>query len=78
MDLSVDGHTGGQTEKCLEVIGIITNRNVIPSDAGDSAKVSGLRLGTAAVTTRGMGKLEMKQIANLIAAVCAVLKTLKR
>jgi glycine hydroxymethyltransferase len=68
VDLSPEGLTGNQAEKRLESVGIITNRNVVPNDAGTSATVSGLRLGSAAVTTRGMGQLEMRRIADLISA----------
>jgi glycine hydroxymethyltransferase len=66
VDLSARGLGGGEAEKRLEAAGIVTNRNVVPSDAADPAKVSGLRLGTAAVTTQGMGEAEMVRIADLI------------
>ena len=66
VDLSAEDLSGNQAEKCLEAVGIVTNRNVIPSDADNPAEVSGLRLGTAAVTTRGMGTPEMGRIAGLI------------
>jgi glycine hydroxymethyltransferase len=66
VDLSSEGLSGDTAEKGLEIAGIIANRNVIPSDAATPGKVSGLRLGTSAVTTRGMGKEEMSRIADLI------------
>ncbi len=53
-------------EDTLESVGIITNRNVIPRDVQTRGTVSGLRLGTAAVSARGMGPGEMKEIAELI------------
>lgn len=66
LDLSSKEVNGNLAEKALEAMGIITNRNVIPSDSENPGKVSGLRLGTSAVTSRGMGTIQMKQIADLI------------
>ena len=66
LDLSTKRMTGGAAETLLESVGIITNKNVIPSDAQHPGKVSGVRLGSAAVTARGMGSLEMTRIAELI------------
>jgi len=66
VDVGSRGISGGEVEAILESVGIIANRNVIPHDAGDPGKVSGIRLGTAAVTTRGMGLSEMEQVAELI------------
>jgi len=57
---------GGAVEKRLESFGIIANRNVIPGDENSPGTVSGVRFGTAAVTTRGMGTAEMDVIADLI------------
>ena len=57
---------GGAVEKALEAVGIVANRNVIPGDENRPGSVSGVRLGTAAVTTRGMGPAEMDAIAGLI------------
>lgn len=53
-------------EAALESAGIVLNRNVIPRDAGTSGSVSGLRLGSAGLTTRGMGHSEMIAIAGMI------------
>ena len=50
----------------LETCGIVLNRNVVPRDAEKPGQVSGLRLGTGAVTARGMGKSEVMQIAAWI------------
>ncbi len=58
--------TGAEAEQWLEAAGIITNKNGIPQDPRPPMKTSGLRLGTPAVTTRGMGETEMTTIAGLI------------
>jgi glycine hydroxymethyltransferase len=58
--------TGRQAEETLDEIGICANRNSIPFDPLPAQTTSGLRLGTPAVTTRGLGPQEMKQIAVLI------------
>ena len=60
---------GSDAEKMLESIGIITNKNGIPNDPRPPVKTSGLRLGTPAVTTRGMTESEMDEIAIIIDAV---------
>ncbi len=57
--------TGADAERWLESAGIITNKNGIPKDPRPPRATSGLRLGTPAVTTRGMGEQEMVQIADL-------------
>ena len=66
VDVGGKGITGSEAEKALEAAGIVANRNTIPSDARRPGQVSGLRLGTAAVATRGMGEKEMELIADLI------------
>ncbi len=58
--------TGADAEKWLESAGLITNKNGVPSDPRPPRVTSGLRLGTAATTTRGFGEAEMKQIAAWI------------
>ncbi|MEW6199448.1 MAG: serine hydroxymethyltransferase [Planctomycetota bacterium] len=58
--------TGKQAEAWLEAAGIITNKNMIPFDERKPVHTSGLRLGTPALTTRGMKEPEMKAVANLI------------
>jgi len=61
--------TGAQAEKWLEPAGITTNKNMVPFDPRKPMVTSGLRLGTPAVTTRGMAEPEMRQIAALMARV---------
>jgi glycine hydroxymethyltransferase len=58
--------TGRTAAAWLAAAGIVTNKNAIPFDPRPAAKASGVRLGTAALTTRGMGKEEMKRIAGWI------------
>lgn len=66
VDLRPKGLKGNIAEEALESVGILTNRNVIPYDPENPMITSGLRLGLAAVTSRGMGKPEMIQIAQFI------------
>ncbi|QGQ44862.1 serine hydroxymethyltransferase [Metabacillus sediminilitoris] len=61
--------TGKEAEKLLEEAGITVNKNTIPYDPQSPFVTSGIRMGTAALTTRGMKKEEMVQIAKVIAAV---------
>ncbi len=58
--------TGKVAEKALDKAGITANKNTIPNDPESPFVTSGLRLGTPAVTTRGMGKMEMAKIADFI------------
>jgi glycine hydroxymethyltransferase len=66
VDLTETGITGRQAEEALGVAGIVVNRNTIPFDKQPPRITGGIRLGTPAVTTRGFGKEEMKQIAAMI------------
>lgn len=61
--------TGKEAEKLLEEAGITVNKNTIPYDPKSPFVTSGVRMGTAALTTRGMKKEEMMQIAEVISAV---------
>ncbi len=69
VDLNPKGITGKDAQAALEEAGIITNRNTIPFDTRSPFVTSGLRLGTPALTTRGMKEGEMKHIAQLIVRV---------
>lgn len=61
--------TGKEAEKLLEEAGITTNKNTIPYDPEKPFVTSGIRMGTAALTTRGMKQEEMTEIGQVIAAV---------
>jgi glycine hydroxymethyltransferase len=69
VDLTPKGITGKEAQMALEEAGIITNRNSIPYDPRPPFVTSGLRVGTAALTTRGMMESEMKQVAQMIVRV---------
>ncbi len=69
VDLSATGLKGRDAEKALESVGIIVNKNLIPFDPHPPQITSGIRLGTPALTTRGFGEKEMKQIASFIVRV---------
>jgi glycine hydroxymethyltransferase len=63
------GITGKVAEKALDEVGITVNKNTIPFDANKPFIASGIRLGTPALTTRGMKEPEMQAIGQMIAAV---------
>ena len=66
MDFREAGYSGSEAETRLETIGITANRNTVPNDPRKPFDPSGVRFGTPAVTTRGMGKEEMLVIADCI------------
>jgi len=67
LDLRSKGLTGKKLERALDDVGITTNKNTIPDDPESPFVTSGIRIGTPAMTTRGLGVEEMKEIANMIA-----------
>ena len=69
VDVRTHGVTGAEAEQLLEEIGVTVNKNAIPFDPQKPTVTSGIRLGTPAVTTRGMGPPEMEEIAHVIAQV---------
>ena len=66
VDLTQKGITGSDASWILEEAGITVNKNLIPFDKKGPAVTSGIRLGTAAVTTRGMKEAQMQRIAGFI------------
>ncbi len=66
LDLRSLGVTGKELEERLDSVGITTNKNSIPNDPQKPSVTSGVRLGTAAVTTRGLTESDMREIAHLI------------
>lgn len=71
IDVSSQGLTGAQAEKILEEAGITVNKNAIPFDPLPPKITSGIRIGTPAITTRGLKEKEVEEVANYM---CEVLK----
>ena len=71
IDLTNKDVTGKAAEKALEKAGITVNKNMVPFDQRSPFITSGMRVGTPAITTRGMGKDEMNRIVDLIDDVVA-------
>ena len=69
IDLTSKGISGKAAEKSLEKAGITVNKNMVPFDTRSPFITSGIRVGTPALTTRGMSSNEMVQIVNLIDSV---------
>ena len=69
VDVGSRGLSGKDAEKMLERVGLTVNKNTIPFDTRPPAVASGIRIGTPAVTTRGMGVAEMEVIGNAIGRI---------
>ena len=69
MDVFAKGVKGKEAEKALDEAYITANKNAIPFDTNPPLNPSGIRLGSPAVTTRGFGEAEMKEVGRLIATV---------
>lgn len=69
VDVGSIGISGRKAERVLDTVGISTNRNTIPGETRSPLQASGIRIGTAAITTRGFGPGESARIAGLITRV---------
>lgn len=74
IDLSKSEITGRQAELALSELGITVNRNMVPFDPKGPWYTGGVRIGTPALTTRGLGESEMDQIAEMISTVLGNLR----
>ena len=74
IDVGAQGLTGKEMENTLDEIHITVNKNTIPFETRSPFVTSGIRVGTPAVTTRGLGEKEMQLIAKMIAEVASDLK----
>lgn len=66
IDLRNKGITGKDMEERLESVGITTNKNAVPFDTENKKTTSGIRIGTPAITTRGLVEDDMEVIASII------------
>ena len=71
LDLRNRNLTGKAAELLLDSIGVTVNKNSIPNDPAGPMVTSGIRIGTAAVTTRGFNEADMAEVADIITAVLA-------
>jgi glycine hydroxymethyltransferase len=84
VDVFSKGMLGSEAEKALGEAGITVNKNAIPFDTNPPMKPSGIRIGTPALTTRGMKETEMRQVGRWIADAllrrsdAAVLTTIRK
>ena len=74
LDLKDEQFTGADLEKLLESIGIIANKNSVKGDTRPKMETSGLRLGTACITTRGANENDAKWIAHLVCNCIEILR----
>ncbi len=73
VDLSVKGLNGAEAQVALDKVGITVNKNAIPFDKGSTSTPSGIRIGTPAVTTRGMKEQDVCQVALFIDRCLSIL-----
>jgi glycine hydroxymethyltransferase len=69
IDMTSKGMSGKEAQELLEEAGVIVNKNAVPFDVNPPANPSGVRMGTPALTTRGMKEEEMKKVAKIISEV---------
>jgi glycine hydroxymethyltransferase len=74
LDVGASGLTGKEVEAALDLVHITVNKNTIPFETKSPFVTSGIRIGTPAVTTRGLGLPEMQKIAGWVGEVCETLK----
>ena len=77
VDLSGKGLNGAEAQVALDKVGITVNKNAIPYDKGSTFKPSGIRIGTPAVTTRGMKEDDVRKVAEFIGRCLAILAAQK-
>ncbi len=77
VDLSSKGLNGAEAQIALDEVGITVNKNAIPYDKGTTNKPSGIRIGTPAVTTRGMKEDDVRKVAEFIGRCLAILAAQK-
>lgn len=77
LDLSEEGHLGSQLEYAMDIAHMTANKNTIPSEPASPYYPSGLRLGTPALTTRGLKETDMRQIARWIIEIIDYIKPYK-
>ncbi len=71
VDVSTKGLTGAEAEAALDAAGITANKNAIPFDKQPPTVTSGLRMGTPALTTRGLREEEIREVAGMVVEVLA-------
>lgn len=73
VDVSVKGLNGAEAQIALDKVGITVNKNAIPFDKGSTSTPSGIRIGTPAVTTRGMKEADVCKVAEFIGQCLGIL-----
>ena len=66
LDFSKEEFDGGEVEKVLDKVGISVSKSLVPNDMRPASAPSGLRIGTPAMTTRGMSESDARTVARLI------------